>query len=396
MKQLFRSCPICTNPKGKVLHKQLFSLPSNSPLPHELDIVFCSNCGFVFADTPVNQLVYNEYYTLLSKYEDIEISTGSGTDSFDLLRLEAAVNIIQRILPFKSAKILDMGCANGGLLKVLNNLGYQNVIGVDPSETCIKHIESCGIKCIKGDIFSQSFQDLSTTFDCIILTHVLEHIYDLNTAIENLSSKLNDNGVLYIEVPDASHYSDFFIVPYYYIDCEHINHFDKNSLSNLICSKGFTQIETQNINFKVNESTNYPAVYSVFKKTKQSIFTGICLSDHTQNSFLNFIRQSQTNNGNDKLIQLFVESQEPVYIWGAGQFTMRLLKNSALGECNIQGFIDSDSNKQGKKIKFQTIFPPSHLIQNNISVIICSALHHIDIEKTIKTINDKIKVFIMK
>ena len=396
MKHLFRPCPICTNPTGKVLHRQLFSLPSNSPLPTELDIVFCSNCGFVFADTPVNQLIYNQYYTLLSKYEDIEISTGSGTEGFDLLRLEATAKTIQRVVPNKSARILDMGCANGGLLKVLNDLGYQNVMGVDPSDTCIKHIEESGFECIKGDIFSQSFRDLSTTFDCIILTHVLEHIYDLNTAIKNLSSKLNDNGLLYIEVPDASHYSEYYIVPYYYIDCEHINHFDNNSLSNLICPKGFDQTETQNIDFKVNESTNYPAVYSVFKKTKQLVSHKICLSENTQNSFINFIRQSQTNGGNDKLIQLLVESMEPVLIWGAGQFTMRLLANSSLGKCNILGFIDSDSNKQGRKILSHYIYPPSHLINKDISVIICSALHSMDIQKTINTINNKIKVFIMK
>lgn len=68
MKHLFRPCPICDHPDGEILHKQLFSLPSNSLLPNEYEVVSCLKCGFVFADTPLNQRTYNNYYTLLSKY----------------------------------------------------------------------------------------------------------------------------------------------------------------------------------------------------------------------------------------------------------------------------------------------------------------------------------------
>ena len=57
----FRPCPICDNLNGEILHKQLFSLPSNSPLPNEYEIVSCSKCVFIFADTPANQVIYNEY-----------------------------------------------------------------------------------------------------------------------------------------------------------------------------------------------------------------------------------------------------------------------------------------------------------------------------------------------
>lgn len=76
MKQLSRLCPIFNNKQGEILHKQLFSLPSNSPLPNEYEVVSYQNCGFVFADTPANQIIYNEYYTHLSKYEELDIASG--------------------------------------------------------------------------------------------------------------------------------------------------------------------------------------------------------------------------------------------------------------------------------------------------------------------------------
>ena len=395
-KQLVRPCPICDNNEGEILHKQFFSLRSDSPLPSEYEVVFCSGCGFVYADTPANQAVYNEYYTLLSKYEDLVIASGSGIENYDSKRLEFTANAIKRVLPDYSSAILDMGCANGGLLRSLKQLGYQNIMGVDPSKNCNKHVTGLGINCIEGDIFSTAFTRMPEMFDCIVLTHVLEHIYDLPKAIDNLSAKLNENGILFIEVPDASRYSDYYIVPYYYIDCEHINHFDHTSLSNLVTSKEFTQIETKNIEFKVTETKNYPAVYSVFRKTAGPLSGEMKHTDSTKESFIKFLEQSKSNDENDSIIGQLVSSQEPVIIWGAGQFALRLLANSELGKSNILGFIDSDSNKQGKKILDYTIFRPDYLLGKNSSVLICSALNSFEILKTIKEINNNIKIYCVK
>lgn len=130
MKHLLRSCPICNNLQGELLHKQLFVLPSNSPLPSEYEIVTCINCGFVFADTPANQTIYNNYYTQLSKYEDLKIASGGGVEKFDYDRLMLTASTINRVLPQYSACILDMGCANGGLLKTLKQMGYTNIMGI--------------------------------------------------------------------------------------------------------------------------------------------------------------------------------------------------------------------------------------------------------------------------
>jgi 2-polyprenyl-3-methyl-5-hydroxy-6-metoxy-1,4-benzoquinol methylase len=75
---------------------------------------------------------------------------------------------------------------------------------------------------------------LQESFGCAILTGVIEHIYDVQKAIKNISNLLKAGGILYLEAPDASRYIDYYIVPYYYFDSEHINHFDMHSLRNLL------------------------------------------------------------------------------------------------------------------------------------------------------------------
>ncbi|MEI7513634.1 MAG: methyltransferase domain-containing protein [bacterium] len=392
---LVRTCPVCNSLLGEVLHNQSFIQPEDSPLPANYNIVCCLNCGFVFADTPSDQDTYNDYYKRLSKYEDLETATGGGINQLDLKRLELTASVIHRLLPKMSDSILDIGCANGGLLNVLRKNGYYNILGVDPSLSCVQHVQSLGIKCVVGDIFSSAFNEIQEKFDCIILTHVFEHIYDLKNAVENISAKLNDNGIIYIEVPDASSYADYYSVPYYYIDCEHINHFEENSLINLFISKEYTLVEAKSIELNVSSTQKYPAIYSVFRMKKGNASNQLH-SPLAKESFNKFLEQSKKQDENDNLIKQLVEKQEPIIIWGAGQFTLRLLANSTLGKCNIKGFIDSDSNKQGKKLYGLSIHTPDFLANTDCAVVICSALHHEEIRNTVNSLKISHPIYIMK
>jgi len=350
----------------------------------------------VFADTPAKQNIYNEYYRWLSNYEDLELATGSGTSRLDMERLEAVATVIQRFLPDASSSVLDVGCANGGLLRTLGKKGYTSLMGIDPSAACVRHVQTLGIRCVAGDIFSSSFDQVKEKFDCITLTHVMEHIYDLKNAVERISATLKENGILYIEVPDASRYAEFYTVPYYYIDCEHINHFDANSLENLFVSRNFSLPEIRNISFSIAETKRYPAVYGVFQKRSERKTGRIKFSDQAKNSFVLFLDQSKLHCENDKVIQQLVRTQHPIVIWGAGQFTLRLLANSSLSQCNIQAFIDSDSNKQGRTLAGVLVHSPEFIRNNDSIVVICSALHAKEIEKTVNSLNSKLTTYILK
>jgi len=80
------------------------------------------------------------------------------------------------------------------------------------------------------DLYDIGMEENEKKFDCIILSHVLEHIYDLNNFVINLDKNLNNNGLIYIEVPNAEFYDKFD--PLQEINIEHINFFSKLALSN--------------------------------------------------------------------------------------------------------------------------------------------------------------------
>ncbi len=114
-------------------------------------------------------------------------------------------------------------------------------------------------------------KSLCRSFDCVILSQVIEHIYDLNKAIENVSHLLKNGGILYIEAPDASRYWDCFIAPYYYFDCEHINHFDEHSLKNLLALNGLEVVSHSKKEVQAHQYHAYPVVSTIGKKPNKEV-----------------------------------------------------------------------------------------------------------------------------
>ena len=372
IQKVLRNCPVCLNSKGKVLHTQRFVLGEGNFLPASYNVVSCIDCGFVYADSSATQKIYDRHYRELSKYEDKKISSGGWVSGYDIKRLEKVAKDISKILPNKKAEILDVGSANGGLLLALKKVGYKNLTGLDPSLVCVKTMRGYGVKALHGGIFSKNL--IKKKYDCIILSHVLEHIYDIRKAVKNSLNWLKEGGVLYLEVPDAAQYQNFFIVPYYFFDCEHINHFDKYSLENLFSQFSGKILKIKAKTIPVSEKELYPAVYVVFKKSTGKIPGMVKYSSKARSSVLKHIRQSRQRGGFKQIKQL-IKSQKPVIVWGAGQFTQRLLQTGDLDKCNINGFVDNDAKKQGQRIFGRIIRKPDTLKTFQGSVVVCSALH---------------------
>ena len=151
-------------------------------------MVCCKHCGFVYADTTATQEDYDLFYAKFSKYEDDKTSTGSGDTPWDAKRLEGTARQIAKTLTNKRERILDIGCANGGLLKCLRKLGFDNLCGIDPSPVCVANTQSSGIEAHTGSLL-QLPEELGG-FDFVILSHVLEHVHDLKTAMQTISNAL--------------------------------------------------------------------------------------------------------------------------------------------------------------------------------------------------------------
>ncbi|ACF11850.1 Methyltransferase type 12 [Chlorobaculum parvum NCIB 8327] len=369
-KELSRACPVCGCGYGEIIHHMDFVLEPENPLPTSYDVVKCTDCSFLFADVDADQAKYDLYYELLSKYEDKNTASGYGDTEYDKKRLSVTADFISGLLSREKA-ILDIGSGGGGLLKELKEKGYSDLNALEPASKCVHEMPSY-INGKSGSLFDDLMQIFEgKKFDLIILSHVAEHIYDLKGALKNVISLLKADGKIYIEVPDASRYANFYKVPFYYFDVEHINHFDRNSLDHLALSVGLASNEVVEKIIEVSGTDLYPAVGMVFIRSN----AGYELKKYVAKSLLDTRLESLKN---------IIDSQLNIAIWGAGNYTKRLLASSMLGEAKISFFVDSDSGKQGKSLFGRPVFGPNVLCEFSGPVVVASALFASEILEQIK------------
>lgn len=113
------------------------------------------------------------------------------------------------IKDFHKQKVLEIGCAEGGLLEVLRELG-MSAMGVELSVERIEiaKAQNPELNIIQGDVTDPKLPEIiGKKFDLIIMREVIEHVHDKYAAFENLYRLLNPNGYLFISFPPK--YSPF-------------------------------------------------------------------------------------------------------------------------------------------------------------------------------------------
>jgi 2-polyprenyl-3-methyl-5-hydroxy-6-metoxy-1,4-benzoquinol methylase len=140
--------------------------------------------------------------------------------------------------------ILDFGCGNGGLLKILKEKKKdKNIIGIEINENLLEYLNFEGINTFA--CICEIPQNIN--FCCIMLNHVLEHLHDPIDILKKIKQRMNKKTLLIIEVPHAN---DFLINEY---NCEKFKEFTfwsqhlilhtKQSLLNLLNIVGFLKIK---------------------------------------------------------------------------------------------------------------------------------------------------------
>ena len=90
-----------------------------------------------------------------------------------------------------------------------------------------------------------SLPDDLGTFDCVCLTGVLEHLWDVDAAAQALRRLVRRDGIVYIEVPDAGRYLDPYVAPFEDFNTEHVNHFSLGTLQRLAERQGFRVVREE-------------------------------------------------------------------------------------------------------------------------------------------------------
>ena len=361
-----RPCPVCTSEGPRALvHRQRFQ---EGPLGEGYDVVVCAACGAGFADGIPTQAELDRYYEERSKYT---YAHAAGAESpYDFKRFELIADQIEAHLPDKTARILDIGCATGGLLAVLRRRGYTNVLGSDPSATCAEAARRLyGIE-VKTATLAQHAA-WTERFDAVLLVGVLEHVREVGAAVQTVAGLLAPGGKFYCAQPDVEAFAECHNAPYQQFSTEHVNFFSRISLGALLASAGLAPKQVWRWPVEWREGMTDSVVSGVFGRAVGAIDHG--RDAITQAALQRYVEQSAAQEaGVLRVIEDLVRSQEPILIWGAGSFTRHLLASTPLGQANITAFVDSSLSQQAAMLLGRSVLAPSELADRPETIVICS------------------------
>ena len=244
-------CPICQATSAH-LHGLTFS--KRMDLPQTIALQVCASCNFAF-NTPRETAVYDAFYA--ANTNDI-LGADTSLKESEIIRYNAQLELLKPALDAPNVqRVLDIGCGQAGLLRTIKKHYPDKVChAADPNV-------SASLVFDNGLVYSRTWQDLDQEFDLIILSHVAEHILDLQE-FGALTRLLAPRGKVYIEVPDASRYHAFPRREYlYYFDRLHVNHFTPQSLYQLLENWGLHTEACGRNDFEYKDAKPYPAHYAL-------------------------------------------------------------------------------------------------------------------------------------
>jgi SAM-dependent methyltransferase len=189
-----QTCPICNSAPSQYLGRRGGSA-HHSGAGIECHIWRCRKCDLIFPNPmPVPVGGVDQHYTLdpgtYFKHHDMEVKKQTAKSL-----LHQAEEIIGR-----KGRILDIGAGRGELLSVAKEEGWEP-IGIEPSTPFAEYAKShAGVEILQTPIEQCSFP--SASFDAVILSAVLEHLYNPDETIAEISRVLRPGGALFVDVPN--------------------------------------------------------------------------------------------------------------------------------------------------------------------------------------------------
>lgn len=187
-------CPICNLPPTKFVGKR-GGASHRGNVGIEADIWACGKCGLLFANPmPVPVGGFEQHYGLDAddyfEYHDSQTRFNSGQ-----LLIKEAEEFLGR-----KGKLLDIGTGRGEIVLCAKQSGWE-VAGIEPSEGFAAYTEKVtGIKIHRETVENCNFAD--GEFDVVILAAVLEHLYNPDEVVAEISRITRRGGLFYFDVPN--------------------------------------------------------------------------------------------------------------------------------------------------------------------------------------------------
>ena len=236
------TCQVCGSGRVESIegYSKLWRVTSDCQvLPRSGQLAFCLGCETT--QVPITsewlseiELIYKEY-SIYSQGGGAEQAVFENESGVPVARSERLVERLLSTRPLpRSGRLLDIGCGNGAFLRAFcRRATGWTLMGTERNDKNRAEVESiAGVEAFHvGDLPEHSGQ-----FQLISMIHVLEHMPYPTKFLERVCRTLDDQGVLFVQVPD------YVSNPFELVIADHATHLCLSSAQRLLCLSNFELI----------------------------------------------------------------------------------------------------------------------------------------------------------
>ena len=158
---------------------------------YPLEVNYCDNCHNCQLSVAVDPK------KMFSNY----LYTSSTSASFRKHFIGAAKDYVKELkLKPKKSYIVDIGSNDGVALKPFKELGFKNILGIEPAKNLAKLANKNKIKTFNGFLDKKNIKNIKKNADLILASNVFAHSDNLKEMAECMIELLSKKGTIIIEV----------------------------------------------------------------------------------------------------------------------------------------------------------------------------------------------------
>ena len=350
------NCPICIISRSKTIYK-FFSYEKTINKKILIKINKCNslNCGHIFLGE-YSKKDLNLHFS----YPSLETKVNQS----DIDYYKNRIKFIKQNYNYSNLKtILEIGPGDVFFLKEIDKL-KKYFYDINPNV----------IRILNKKFTFININKTKKKFDLICASHVLEHVINPYLFLKNITEHLSNNGVIFLEVPDYTYFSepekvDGFIY-------EHLHYFSLKSINNLFEKLNLEIIGMKRFIHKENKTChNYAVNYLLNFKSKRKNKVTKILEDKNKKEI--------------NLFKGYLYKKKKVLVWGVGTNFFKFASSIDLNQ--NKNLKITDIREYDKKIFGLNISKPSDFINNKFDLIVIGTADVNNVKTSLKNYKIKFK-----
>ena len=342
-----QKCFVCQEPSAKLFEVKGHRITSISRIYQDGSLTFfCDNCTHVQTHIEDDEEKYYESnYPISLKHEDDD-QVYDVIDGKILYRNQHQFNILmEKTQPNSNKRILDFGAAKGTIAKKLaDEFGNKNIYVYEVSDSYINYWSP------KIPATNQSIKSIpdnwKKSFDQLLSFFVMEHVSEIQKYMQEAVDLLKDEGEIFAIVPYLlSNPCDLLV-------SDHLNHFTKRSLTELLQINEFSEIQIDDNLFRgaLVVTAKLKKVDVIQQKSASESVSVLDLAEYwnAQSEFLEDFKVTEKNR---------------IAIYGAGIYGL-FIYSKLKDKAQISCFIDQNPFLNGEQQEGIEIVSPDKLPTN--------------------------------